>query len=201
MGLFISGMLVQVRAVPKRRSTHQTIKVTNMNHMNMMKTSMTEIPVCLRERFSSYKTLFRLVPCYKRDWGTLLHRCYYLLLVTFHLLPLTSLHHHLLPLLSVLAVITLLKTVYHSLLLLVGFDTLIYQKGLRLIPYTCGSSRLFSGAVAGERSAFGKWNLVRKHLHTVLKFIVTCHYGNCSFEEFVRGIFTRNGGTRICSST
>ena len=24
------------------------------------------------------------------------------------------------------------------------------SKGLRLIPYTCGSSRLFSGAVAGE---------------------------------------------------
>ncbi|KAI4964419.1 hypothetical protein ZWY2020_005831 [Hordeum vulgare] len=47
---------------------------------------MTEIPVCPQERFSSYNTLFRLVPCYKRDWATLLHRCYYLLLVTFHLL-------------------------------------------------------------------------------------------------------------------
>ena len=33
-------------------------------------TSMTEIPVCPRERVSSYKTLFRLVPCYKRDWAT-----------------------------------------------------------------------------------------------------------------------------------
>ena len=55
--------------------------------MNMMKTSMTEIPVCRRERFSSYKTLSRLVPCYKRDWATLLHRFYffYLLLATNHL--------------------------------------------------------------------------------------------------------------------
>ena len=26
--------------------------------------------MCPRERFSSYKTLFRLVPCYKRDWAT-----------------------------------------------------------------------------------------------------------------------------------
>ena len=75
------------------------------------------------------------------------------------------------------------------------------SKGLRLIPYTCGSSRLFSGAVAGEWSAFGKWKLVRKHLYTVLKFIVTCHYGNSSFEEFVRGIFTTNGSTRSFSST
>ena len=36
-------------------------------------------------------------------------------------------------------------------------------KVLWLIPYTCGSSRLFSSAVAGEWSAFGRWNLVRKN--------------------------------------
>ena len=52
------------------------------------------------------------------------------------------------------------------------------SKGLRLIPYTCGSSRLFSGAISGECSAFGEWNLVRKHLYSVLKFSITCHYGN-----------------------
>ena len=51
---------------------------------------------------------------------------------------------------SALADITLLKTTCHFLLLLVGFDTLTYRKELQLIPYTCGSSRLFSGAVAGE---------------------------------------------------
>ena len=34
--------------------------------------------------------------------------------------------------------------------LLVGFDTLTYRKRLQLIPYTCGLSRPFSGAVAGE---------------------------------------------------
>ena len=47
------------------------------------------------------------------------------------------------------------------------------SKGLRLIPYTCGSSRLFYGAIAWEWSTFGEWNLVRKHLYYVLKFIVT----------------------------
>ena len=29
-------------------------------------------------------------------------------------------------------------------------------------------------------------NLVRKHLYSVLKFIVTCYYGKQSFEGFVR---------------
>ena len=51
---------------------------------------------------------------------------------------------------SALADITLLKTTCHFLPLLVGFDTLTYRKELQLIPYTCGSSRLFSGAIAGE---------------------------------------------------
>ena len=34
--------------------------------------------------------------------------------------------------------------------LLVGFGTLTYRKRLQLTPYTCGLSRPFSGAVAGE---------------------------------------------------
>ena len=91
---------------------------------------------------------------------------------------------------SVLADITLLKTTSHFLLLLVWFGTLTYQKGLQLIPYTCESTRLFSVAVAGEWSALGMWKLVRKNYYYVLKFIVTCYYGDQSFEGFVRGIFT-----------
>ena len=102
---------------------------------------------------------------------------------------------------SALADITLLKTTCHFLLLLVGFDTLTYRKELQLIPYTCGSSRLFSGAVAGEWSAFGKWNSVRKHLYSVLKFIVTCYYGKQSFEDFVWGIFSLSETAINCPST
>ena len=102
---------------------------------------------------------------------------------------------------SALADITLMKTTCHFLLLLVGFDTLTYRKELQLISYTCGSSRLFSGAVAGEWSAFGKWNLVRKHLYNVLKFIVTCYCGKQSFEGFVRGIFTSTRTTISYPST
>ena len=37
--------------------------------------------------------------------------------------------------------------------------------------------------------------LVRKHLYSVLKFIVTCYYGKQSCEGFVRGIFTSTGTT------
>ena len=35
--------------------------------------------------------------------------------------------------------------------LLIGFDTLIYRRRLQTIPYTCGLSRPFSGAVAWEQ--------------------------------------------------
>ena len=71
-------MLVQERAVPKHRSpTYQIIKVMNVNHMSVMKTTLTIIPMCPRERFSLYKNLSRLVLCYKKDWAILLHLIYF----------------------------------------------------------------------------------------------------------------------------
>ena len=68
--------------------TYQIIKVTNASHMSMMKTSLTEIPMCPRDRFALYKSSSRLVLCYKKDWATLLHFIYfcYLLLVTIYLI-------------------------------------------------------------------------------------------------------------------
>ena len=56
--------------------------------MSVMKTSLTIIPMCPRERFSYYKSLSRLVLCYKKDWATLLHLVYfyYLLTVTNYLI-------------------------------------------------------------------------------------------------------------------
>ena len=45
--------------------------------MSMMKTSLTVIPMCPRERFSLYKSLSRLVLFYKKDWATLLHLVYF----------------------------------------------------------------------------------------------------------------------------
>ena len=58
--------------------TYQIIKVMNVNHMSMMKTSLTIIPMCPRERFALYKSTSRLVLCYKNDWATLLHLSYFI---------------------------------------------------------------------------------------------------------------------------
>ena len=82
-GLIISGMLVQVRTVPKHRSTHISNYQSNeANHMSMMKTSLTIIPMCPRERFALYKSSSRLVLFYKKEWDTFQHLSYY-----FYLLP------------------------------------------------------------------------------------------------------------------
>ena len=68
--------------------TYQIIKVTNVNHMSVMKTSLMIIPICPRERFSLYRNLSRLVLFYKMDWAILLHLIYfyYLLLVMNYLI-------------------------------------------------------------------------------------------------------------------
>ena len=100
--------------------TYQIIKVTNVNHMSMMKTSLTVIPMCPRERFDLYKSLSRLVICYKRIGPP------YCTLITFgscYPLRITLSQNYLLAIISVLAENTLLKTTCHFLLLLVGFDT------------------------------------------------------------------------------
>ena len=127
--------------------TYQIIKVANTNQTNMTKVTIDEIPVYPQERFAYYKIPFWPVLCLKRI-GL---RCYtfFTIIVTCSL-QVILLSNYLLPTIPVLAEITLLKTTCHFLLLLVGFDTLTYQKELQLIPYTCGSARLFSGAVAGE---------------------------------------------------
>ena len=65
--------------------TYQIIEVPNTNHMSMMKTSLTIIPMCPRERFPLYKSLSRLVLCYEKDWATLLHLVYFC-----YLLPATN---------------------------------------------------------------------------------------------------------------
>ena len=65
--------------------TYQIIKVTNANHMSMMKTSLTIIPMCPRERFPLYKSLSRLVLCYRKDWAIFLHLIYF-----YYLLPVTN---------------------------------------------------------------------------------------------------------------
>ena len=68
-------------ACPRKGSTQAPVHPPNASHMSLMKTSLTIIPMCPRERFSLYKNLSRLVLCYKRDWATLLAPYLLLLLV------------------------------------------------------------------------------------------------------------------------
>ena len=120
--------------------TYQIIKVLSANHMSVMKTSLTIIPICPRERFSHYKKLSRLVLCYKKDWATLLHFIYFIYLCS--LLFILS-QNYLSPIISVLAEKTLLKTAYHFLPLLVGFDTLTYRKDYDRSPILVGHQDSF----------------------------------------------------------
>ena len=125
--------------------TYQSIKVTNANHMSMMKTSLTEIPMCPRECFALYKSLSRLVICYKKDWVTLLHLSY-----LCYLLPITNY------LITQLSVIDNFSACRENLAEnRLSFPSapcwvrLYYlSKELRLVPYTCGPSRLFFGTIS-----------------------------------------------------
>ena len=86
-GLIISRRFVQVRTTPQHRSTHilnyQSSERESYEHDE--KTNLVIIPMCPRERFALYKSLSRLVLCYKKDWDTLLHFTY-----TCYLLPITD---------------------------------------------------------------------------------------------------------------
>ena len=127
--------------------TYQIITVPNANHMNVMKTSLTIIPMCPRERFPLYKSLSRIFLCYKKDWASLTHLVYFCYLLPVTNYPITKLsvtdnfsacreylaENH-------LSFPSAPRWVRHSYL----------SKRIQLIPYTCGSSRLFSSAVAGE---------------------------------------------------
>ena len=53
--------------------------------MSMLKTNLTIIPTCPRERFDLYKRSSMLILCYEKDWATLLHLSYFC-----YLLPVTD---------------------------------------------------------------------------------------------------------------
>ena len=120
--------------------TYQIIKVPNANHMNVMKTSLTIIPMCPRERFSLYKSLSCLSFATKRIGPSC---CTLFTFITCYSLQITLSQNYLLPIISVLAENTLLKTAYHFLLLLVGFDTLTYRKDYDRSPILVGHQDSF----------------------------------------------------------
>src|SRR4051812_43203710 len=103
--------------------------------MKVMKTSLTIIPKCPRERFSLYKSLSRLVLCYKKDWATLLHFIYfcYLLLVRNYLITKLSVTYNLC---ACREYLTENRLSFPS--APVGFDTLTYRKDYDRYPILVG---------------------------------------------------------------
>ena len=94
--------------------------------------------MCPRERFTSYKSLSRLVLFYKRIGPPC---CTLFTFVTRCSLQIILSQYYLLPLSSVLAENTLLETAYHFLPLLIGFDTLTYWKDYDRSPILVGHHR------------------------------------------------------------
>ena len=145
-GLIISRRFVQVRTAPKHRSTHISNYQSSEHESNQHDESdMVKFPCTLKNDVLIIRDRFGLSFATKELGLAALYLP--LLLLARYKLP--CYQTTLLLTISALADITLLKTTCHFLLLLVGFDTLTYQKELQLTPYTCGSSRLFFGAVPG----------------------------------------------------
>ena len=114
-----------------------------------MKTSLTIIPMCPRELFSHYKKLSRLSFATKRIGPPC---CTLFTFITCYSLQFILSQNYLLPTISVLAEKTLLKTAYHFLLLLVGFDTLTYRKDYDRSPILVGNQDSFLGPFPGNEA-------------------------------------------------
>ena len=129
--------------------TYQIIKVTSMNHMNVMKTSLTIFPCVLGSAFLyiricpglSFATKGIGPPC-----------CTLFTFVTCCSLQFILSQNYLSPLISVVAENTLLKTAYHFLLLLVGFDTLTYLKEYDRSPILLGHQDSFLAPLPGSEA-------------------------------------------------
>ena len=103
--------------------------------MNVMKTSLKIFPCVLGSTFPIIRVCFGLSFVTKRIGPPC---CTLFTFVTCCSLQCILSQNYLLPLISVLAENTLLRTSYHFLLLLVGFDTLTYRKDYDRSPILVG---------------------------------------------------------------
>ena len=103
--------------------------------MNVMKTSLTIIPMCPRECFPSIIVCPGLSFSTKRIGPSC---CTLFTVITCYSLKITLSQSYLLPTISVLAENTLLKIACHFLLLLIGFDTLTYRRDYDRSPTLVG---------------------------------------------------------------
>ena len=126
---------------------YQIIKVMNVNHMSVMKTSLTIFPCVLGSAFLYIRVCPGLSFVTKRIGPPC---CTLFTFVTCYLLQITLSQNYLLPIISVLAENTLLKTACHFLLLLVGFDALTYQKDYDRSPTLVGQQDSFLAPLPGS---------------------------------------------------
>ena len=128
--------IAQVRAAPKHRSTHiSNYQSTERESYERDETSLTIIPMCPRVRFSHIRTCPSLSFATKRIGPPC---CTLFTFIACYSLQIILSQNYLLPIIQVLAENTLLKTAYHFLLPLVGFDTLTYRKGYDRSPTLVG---------------------------------------------------------------
>src|SRR4051812_29282503 len=103
--------------------------------MNVMTTSLTIFPCVLRSAFPYIRVCFGLSFAIKRIGPPC---CTLFTFVTCCSLQIILSQNYLLPLISVPAENTLLKTTYHFLLLLIRFNTLTYRKDYDKSPILVG---------------------------------------------------------------
>ena len=129
--------------------TYQIIKVANANLMNVMKTSLTIFPCVLGSAFPYIRVCPGLSFATKRIGPPC---CTLFTFATCCSLQIILSQNYLFPLISVLAENTLLKTAYHFLLLLVGFDTLTYRKDYDRSPILVGNQDSFLASLPGSEA-------------------------------------------------
>ena len=129
--------------------TYQIIEVTNANHMSVMKTSLTIFPCVLGSALHHIRVCPGLSFATKRIGPPC---CTLFTFVTCCLLQIILSQNYLLAIISVLEENTLLKTAYHFLLLLVGFDTLTYQKDYDRSPILVGHQDSFLAPFPGSEA-------------------------------------------------
>ena len=141
-------MLVQVRAVPKHRSTHiSNYQSTKRGSYERDETSLTIFPCVLGSTFPIIRVCPGLSFATKRIGPPC---CTLFTFITCCSLQFILSQNYLLPFISVLAENTLLKTDYHFLLLLIGFDTLTYRKDYDRSPILVGHQDSFLAPLPGS---------------------------------------------------
>ena len=115
--------------------------------MNVMKTSLTIFPCVLGSALHHIRVCPGLSFATKRIGPSC---CTLFTFITCYPLQITLSQNYLLPIISVLAENTLLKTAYHFLLLLVGFDTLTYRKDYDRSPILVGHQDSFLAPLPGS---------------------------------------------------